>query len=146
MNQNKFESKSDKALYGIYLLSKEGKSPITVEDLAVKLWKLYSTEFCMKGYPDFPNVDIQKYLTKLFTNNLIKGGVIDYKITSKGSKMVEDIIKTSHDKEKRPSESDVTIRKDLVAYCEANKNKDENLKNILGLWKILNKNFGDIIK
>ena len=205
MNQNKFESKSDKALYGIYLLSKEGKSPITVEDLAVKLWKLYSTEFCMKGYPDFPNVDIQKYLTKLFTNNLIKGGVIDYKITSKGSKMVEDIIKTSHDKEKRPSESDVSIsrelkseimrilsskvykyyvteknpqfievdffvflgtsprslhdkrnshflskinliRKDLVAYCEANKNKDENLKNILNLWKILNKKFGEIIK
>ena len=69
-NETKFQSKSEKALYGIYLLNKEGKKPITVEHLAVKLWSLYSKEFCMKGYPQFPNVDIQKYLTKLFTSNL----------------------------------------------------------------------------
>ena len=205
MNEDKFESKSDKALYGIYLLSKEGKRPITVEDLAVKLWSLYSTEFCMKGYPEFPNVDIQKYLTKLFTNNLIKGGVIDYKITSKGIKRVEDIIKTSQGKEKKLSESDFSIsielrseitrilnskvykyyiteknpqfieidffeflgtsprslhdkrnshfiskinliKKDLIDYCETNKNKDKALKTILSLWKILNDKFGDILK
>ena len=205
MIKDKFQSKSEKALYGIYLLSKERKSQITVEDLAVRLWKLYSREFCMKGYPEFPNVDIQKYLTKLFTNNLIKGGVINYKITSKGTKMVEDILETANEKKKKLSESDVSIsrelkneinriltskvynyyvseknpnfieidffeflgtsprslhdkrnshflskinliRKDLVEYCEVNKNKDENLKNILNLWKILNKKFGEILK
>ena len=204
MSQDKFQSKSEKALYGIYLLSKEGKSPITVEDLAVKLWKLYSTEFCMKGYPEYPNVDIQKYLTKLFTNNLIKGGVINYRITSKGIKLVEDILETASEKKKNISESDVSmsrelrneinrilnskvyryyiseknpdfieidffeflgtsprslhdkrnshflskinlIRKDLVEYCEANKYKDQNIKNILNLWNILNKKFGGVL-
>lgn len=74
MKQNKFQSKGEKALYGIYLLVKEKKNTITVEDLAVKLWELYPLEFCMKGYPEFPNVDIQKYLTSLKIYNLISGG------------------------------------------------------------------------
>jgi hypothetical protein len=88
MKQDKFQSKGERALYGIYLLFKEGKNPITVEDLAVKLWKLYPLEFCMKGYPEFPNVDIQKYLTKLKIYNLISGGVTNYKLTTKGIRIV----------------------------------------------------------
>ncbi len=205
MKQDKFQSKGEKALYGIYLLIKEGKSPITVEDLAVKLWKLYPLEFCMKGYPEFPNVDIQKYLTKLKIYNLISGGVTNYKMTSKGVKRVEETLKTSQEKTKKLSETDATIsrelkseifrilnskvykyyiteknpefieidffeflgtsprsfhdkrnsqflskinliRNDLVKYCELNKDKDNNLKNILNLWKILNDKFGEILK
>lgn len=202
---NKFQSKGEKALYGVYLLIKEGKDPVTVEDLAVKLWKLYNTEFCMKGYPEFPNVDIQKYLTKLFTDNLIKGGVAGYKITDKGAKLVETLLQTAEGKEHSLSESDASvsrelrnevtrllsskvykyflndknpdfleldffeflgtsprslhdkrnshylskinlIKKDLVDYCIKNKNKDENLKNILALWDVLYPKFGKVLE
>lgn len=205
MKQNKFQSKGERALYGIYLLSKGEKNPITVEDLAVRLWKLYPLEFCMKGYPEFPNVDIQKYLTKLKVHNLISGGVTNYKITTKGIKRVEETLKTSQEKRKKLSETDVSIsrelrgdilrilnskvykyylteknpefieidffeflgtsprsfhdkrnsqfvskinliRNDLVKYCELNKDKDKNLKNILELWRILNNKFGEILK
>jgi len=114
-DKSKFQSKSEKALYGIYLLTEEGKNPITVEDLAVKLWALYDKEFCMKGYPQFPNVDIQKYLTKLFTSNMIKGGVVNYKITSKGIQTVKSIIDFNKNEEKNLSESDASISRELRA-------------------------------
>lgn len=205
MKQDKFQSKGEKALYGIYLLSEEKKNPITVEDLAVKLWKLYPIEFCMKGYPEFPNVDIQKHLTNLFRGNLIKGGVVNYQITSKGIKKIEELLKVSREKRTKLSGTDVSmsrelkgeilrilnskiykyylteknpefieidffeflgtsprsfhdkrnsqftskinlIRNDLIKYCEINKGKDDDLKNILRLWNILKDKFWDILE
>lgn len=113
MNEKKFKSKSEQALYGIYLLDEEGKRPITVEDLAVKLWTVYKKEFCMNGYPQYPNVDIQKHLTKLFTSNLIKGGVVNYILTDKGKKAVEYILKQVIAEEKSLSSKDVSINREL---------------------------------
>ena len=66
-------SKSEKILVAIYELHKIKTEKITVEDVAVKLWQLWSSEFCMRGYPQYPNVDIQKYITKLLDNNLVSG-------------------------------------------------------------------------
>lgn len=112
-DKNKFHSKSEKSLYGIYLLTLERKSPITVEDLSVKLWEIYNTEFCMKGYPQFPNVDIQKHLTILFRKNLVRGGVVDYKITDKGLTLVENVIKSNLNKEEDFSKTDVSMSREL---------------------------------
>lgn len=86
-------SKSDKALLAISELEKKRKigGKITVEDVAVALWKIYPSEFCMRGYPEFPNVDIQKHITKLLENNLVNGGVYDYRITPKGEESVRKL-------------------------------------------------------
>lgn len=87
-------SKSDKALIVIYELEKhrKGNDKITVEDVAVRLWKKYPTEFSMKGYPQYPNVDIQKYITKLLANHLINGGVFNYTITAKGTEHAKSLL------------------------------------------------------
>ncbi len=205
MNPKNFHSKGEKALYGTYVLSKENKDPITVEDLAVKLWTLYPIEFCMKGYPEFPNVDIQKYLTKLFADNLIKGGVANYKITNKGALLIEKSNETIKNKKETSLKKDASISRelkeeidrirkskvykyylqeknpdfleidifeflgtsprslhdksnshflsklnliktDLVDYCKINKERDQNLMNILTLWNILNQKYGEKLK
>ncbi len=90
MKQNKL-SKGDKALIAIFELSKN-KNTITVEDIAVKLWEMYPSEFSMRGYSKFPNVDIQKHITKLLKNNLVRGGVYNYKLTDKGKTEAQNLI------------------------------------------------------
>lgn len=62
-------NKSDKILMAIEELAKE-KTKVTIDDVAVRVWKKYPHEFCMRGYPQYPNVDINKYVTKLLTNNV----------------------------------------------------------------------------
>jgi len=96
-------SKSEKILIAINKLKKTKKNKITVEDVAVKLWKMWPSEFCMRGYPQYPNVDIQKYITKLLDNHLIVGGVFNYKITEKGKKYVEDLIKVKKEQKQTAS-------------------------------------------
>lgn len=93
MKQEKL-SKSDKALIVVYELEKKRKSnvKITVEDVAVALWKKYPSEFCMKGYPQYPNVDIPKYITKLLNNGFINGGSFDYRLTIKGEEYVRNLM------------------------------------------------------
>lgn len=95
MNSEKYSllSKSEKILIVIGELNKIKRNKITVEDVAVRLWETWPSEFCMRGYPQYPNVDIQKYITKLLDNNLINGGVFNYKITEKGKATFEDLIK-----------------------------------------------------
>ena len=110
-------SKSDKALIAIYELEKQRKGTykITVEDVAVELWKKYPTEFSMKGYPQYPNVDIQKYITKLLANHLIDGGVFNYIITAKGAEYAKSLLM-----EKVTSKAQITneIRRDIKIEIE----------------------------
>lgn len=105
-------SKSDKILLIISELSSQNKigNQITVEDVAVKLWLRYPEEFCMKGYPQYPNVDIQKYITKLLDNNFVTGGVTNYKITSKGLEQSKDILLTKESSKKSLKESSILPR------------------------------------
>lgn len=84
-------NKSEKILIAIYDLDKITKKKITVEDVAVKLWKIWPTEFCMRGYPKHPNNDIQKHITKPLDNNWVTGGVYGYKITEKGKNYAEQL-------------------------------------------------------
>jgi len=84
-------NKSEKILIAIYDLNKIAKNKITVEDVAVKLWKIWPTEFCMRGYPKYPNNDIQKHITKPLDNNWVTGGVYGYKITEKGKNYVDQL-------------------------------------------------------
>ena len=84
-------SKSERILFAIYEIDKENKDKITVEDVAVKLWETWPSEFCMRGYPKFPNNDIQKHITKPRDNSWITGGVYGYKLTEKGRDYVEKL-------------------------------------------------------
>ncbi len=94
-------NKSEKMLVAIYELDKLKKEKITVEDVAVKLWLLWPSEFCMRGYPEYPNVDIQKYITKLLDNGLVIGGVCNYKLTDKGKEVVEKLKNTPKQKDQK---------------------------------------------
>ncbi len=96
--------KSDKILIGMFELSKLNKNKITVEDVSVKIWQMWPSEFCMRGYPQYPNVDIQKYITKLLDNNFITGGVYNYKITEKGKDYVKSLIEEKHQKSRKKGE------------------------------------------
>lgn len=115
-------NKSQKILIIIKKLNQIKKNQlqkVTVEDVAVNLWKKYPKEFCMKGYPEYPNVDIQKYITKLFDNSYIKGGVFDYKITSKGideGEKLEKLEKGEISEEKLEKDNEVQryIKKELL--------------------------------
>jgi hypothetical protein len=88
-------SKSDKALIAIYELdrAKKPEQRVTVEEVAIKLWKLFPSEFSMRGHREYPNSDIQKYITKLITNNYIKGGIYNYIITEKGEERARILLK-----------------------------------------------------
>jgi len=97
-------NKSEKILLAIYELNKSGKDKITVEDVAIKIWQMWPSEFCMRGYPQYPNVDIQKYITKLLNNNLINGGVYDYKITDKGRDYYDKIKNQKNQKNQKKGE------------------------------------------
>ena len=110
-------SKSDKALIAIYHLEskKETGRKITVEDVAVELWRTYPTEFCMKGYPEYPNVDIQKYITKLLANNLIVGGVYNYSMTHKGMEIANQL-STMETTKTKPALAEV--RRDIKSEIE----------------------------
>lgn len=94
-------SKSEKMLVAIYELYKKKGGNITVEDVAVQLWKTWPTEFCMRGYPQYPNVDIQKYITKILDYNLVTGGVYNYKITEKGKEFAESLTNVERKKESK---------------------------------------------
>lgn len=104
MKSDKLEelNKSEKILIAIGELSKENQKKITVEDVAVKIWKLWPSEFCMRGYPEYPNVDIQKHITKLLDNNLVSGGVFNYIITSKGKEYFKKITDLKKIKKSEP--------------------------------------------
>ncbi|MDE2217316.1 MAG: hypothetical protein KGJ87_09190 [Planctomycetota bacterium] len=115
MVQDKYApSKRDKILLVISQLEQKRKPgrKITVENLAVALWKKYPSEFSMRGYPQYPNVDIQKNMTKLFTNKLIAGGVHDYSITQKGMDYIKNL-KSNGKTLKLPDSS--IIRRDIEA-------------------------------
>lgn len=88
-------SKSDKALIAIYELdrAKKPEQRVTVEEVAIKLWKLFPSEFSMRGHREHPNSDIQKYITKLITNNYITGGIYNYIITEKGEERAKILLK-----------------------------------------------------
>lgn len=85
-------TKSYKILKAIYELEKDKKSigKITKETMVIKAWKMFPSEFSIKGYPQYPNADISKYITALFRKNLLRGGFYNYKITEKGKKFIEE--------------------------------------------------------
>jgi len=103
-------SKSEKILIAINELEKTRKKggKITKEMMVVKAWKMFPSEFSMQGYPQYPNADISKYVTKLFKENLLKGGFYDYRITEKGKKYVEKITSKRNEKIK-PIKTSISI-------------------------------------
>jgi hypothetical protein len=62
---------------------------------------MWPFEFCMRGYPNYPNNDIQKHITKPLDNNWITGGVYGYKITEKGKNYAKQLSTIKPIKKKR---------------------------------------------
>jgi len=106
MNQQTFElNAGDKILLAIYELDRKNNKgkKITKEEMAIKVWKMFPTDFCIKGYPQYPNADISKYVTKLFKNNLLKGSFYNYIITPKGKEYAKALFLN-----KKPSKNEMT--------------------------------------
>lgn len=126
-------NKSEKVLLAIYDLTQEKKEKITVEDVSVKLWKLWPSEFCMRGYPKFPNNDIQKHITKPLDNNWIMGGVYGYKLTEKGRDFAEELrgIKIGKSERKEINEQPRFIKTEFTRIINSKVfdyySKDENM-------------------
>ena len=90
-------SMSDKILLAINKLEEKRKTgkKITKEEMVVQVWKMFPHDFCIKGYPQYPNADISKYVTKLFKENLLKGSFYNYLITEKGKEYVKNNLVTN---------------------------------------------------
>ena len=197
------DTKSLKILRAIYELdkNKKEKDKITKEMMIIKAWKMFPSEFSMKGYPEYPNADISKYITALFRANLLRGGFHSYRITEKGKKFIEEEklkkqTKKSSDKTKIPRyiefeinrilnskvfeyfssgkreflETDLfeflgtsarsfkdsnqsnflsrynLVVKEVVPFCQKNKNLDEKLDKIVKLWDSLQNKFSNLLK
>jgi hypothetical protein len=197
------DTKSLKILRSIYELDKNKKErdKITKEMMVVKSWKMFPSDFSMKGYPQYPNADISKYITALFRTNFLKGGFHNYKITEKGKKFIEEEKikkqpKKSIDKTKIPRyiefeinrilaskvfeyfsggkedflETDLfeflgtsarsfkdnnqsnflsrynLVAKEVIPFCQKNKNLDSRLEGIVNLWKSLQNKFSSLLK
>ncbi len=48
-------TKIDKMVIAAVRLAEEGKDPFSAEDLVVKAFELYPADFCLPGYPSYPN-------------------------------------------------------------------------------------------
>jgi len=192
---------SEKILLAICELDKKrkGGEKITKEDMVIKVWKMFPEDFCIKGYPQYPNADISKYVTKLFKENLLKGSFYNYIITPKGKEYAERISTGRRPSNKeiisssRQVESEITriknskvfqvflkgeqdfiesdlfdflgtssrslgdsnkthfiskynlIMREVIPFCEKSKERNSEAKEILTLWNILLKKFGEII-
>jgi|SRR3989344_7595260 len=197
------DTKSLKILRAIYELgkNKKEKDKITKEMMVVKAWKMFPSDFSMKGYPQYPNADISKYITSLFRANLLKGGFHNYRITEKGIKFIEEEKlkkqpKKSSDKNKIPRHIEFEINriltskvfeyfssekkdfletdlfeflgtsarsfkdsnqsnflsrynlvvKEVIPFCQKNKDLDNRLNKIIELWNSLQNKFSNLLK
>ena len=192
---------SDKILIAIYELEKTRKEgeKITKEEMVVKVWKMFPNEFCLKGYPQYPNADISKYITKLFKENLLRGSFYNYTITEKGREYAKRLLSKGSVKgsesisiprqieseiarirrskvfqlylkgESEFIESDLfdfigtssrsfgdsnktafisrfnVISKEVIPFCEKNKNGQLEAEKIILLWNILMTRFRDLL-
>lgn len=192
---------SDKILLAIYELEKKRKTggKITKEEMVVKVWKMFPNDFSIRGYPQYPNADISKYVTKLFKENLLKGSFYNYTITEKGKEYAKALLAQGPIKSKeaisipRQIESEISriknsktfrlysqgesnfiesdlfdflgtssrsfgdsnktafiskfnlISKEVIPFCEKNKNKELEAEKVISLWNILLYKFKDLL-
>ena len=128
-------SKSDKILLAMvsYQENNGSSKKMSVEDVAVKAWKLFEDDFSLRGYPNYPNADIQKYITKLFDESWVKGGVQNYLVTSKGleraGRLDSKYKKSSSSRNvRREVEQEVSRIQKLKLLKEYEKNASINLR------------------
>ena len=192
---------SDKILLAIYELEKKRKTgaKITKEEMVIKVWKMFPNDFCIRGYPEYPNADISKYVTKLFKENLLKGSFYNYAITEKGKQYAKTLLSKGPIKSKelisvpRYVEAEISriksskifqlytrgefnfieselfdflgtssrsfgdsnktafiskfnlISKEVIPFCEKNKDKKSEAVKIVSLWNILLSKFKDLL-
>lgn len=83
-------SKAEKLLVAAGLLTSEGKTEFSAEDLVVRAHREFPHDFSMKGYPDYPdsNVVLTQIMGKkaplIVRGWLEKTGTKQYRLTSKG--------------------------------------------------------------
>jgi hypothetical protein len=198
---NSESNMSNKILLAISELEKTRKlgEKITKEEMVVKVWKMFPNEFCLRGYPQYPNADISKYVTKLFKENLLRGSFYNYIITEKGKEYVRSILSKGSVKSSksisipRQIESEISrirnsktfqlylkgesefiesdlfdflgtssrsfgdsnrtafisrynlISKEVIPFCEKNKNKQIDAEKIILLWNLLITKFKDLL-
>jgi hypothetical protein len=123
----------------------EGNRPgrkVTLEDVAVTAWNKYKNDFCMRGYPEYPNMrDLERLLSALRSEKYVKGNVHNYGITSDGLKLVNELLSEGTNSP-IPIEDSGGIRRDIQQeinrilklkvfnyYVHTDKNKIELLES-----------------
>lgn len=85
-------SKQRKILEVVYHLEENKKlgEKITSEKVVVAAWKLFPSEFSLRGYPEYPGEDgTRRILSNLKRQSFIKGGASYYSITDKGKNFIK---------------------------------------------------------
>lgn len=143
---------SDKILLAIYELEKKRKpgQKITKEQMVVKVWKMFPNDFCIKGYPQYPNADISKYVTQLFKENLLNGSFYNYSISEKGKKYAEIIQSYGQIKSKeiisvpRQIESEISrIKSSKIFQLYSHGNRDFIESDLFDFLGTSSRSFGD---
>lgn len=109
-------SKAEKLLSAAASLATDGQDEFTVEDLIVRVHRLFPSDFALKGYPQYP--DSNAVLTKVFGISapvIVRGwvektGTKKYRVTPKG---VHDLAELTErpDDQRISSETAVSIER-----------------------------------
>lgn len=79
-------SRSEKILFTLYELSEKSRKSIRYEDIVVALFKKYSKDFHLKGYPEYPDSGdhIHKPLYDFRKRGLVEAGSKMFALTIRG--------------------------------------------------------------
>lgn len=105
-------TRSQKILISLFHLSKGTSAQIRFEDIAVAAYKNFTSDFQLKGYPQYPDTGdiIHKPLySELKKNGYVLSGNKYFSLTPKGMVFVKELL-SSLDKNTRPS-SKSTVNK-----------------------------------
>lgn len=88
-------SRTQKILLALFKLSKGSKKPIRFEDIVVRVFKDFSADFQLRGYPEYPDSGdiVHKPLyTDLKKNGYLTSGDKYFALTDKGIKFAKDLL------------------------------------------------------
>lgn len=87
-------SQVDKILKTLYKLNESDHTghKFPIEDITINAWKTYPSEFCIRGYKEYPDIErIRRIVSTVVSKGYAIGNVSGYKITQKGIDYVKNL-------------------------------------------------------
>ena len=114
----------EKLLIAIYEMSLKQTNPLKYEDVYVRAFKKYSTDFQLRGYPDYPDTELMsKKIYDLRKNGLIQVRKKFITITEKGKTYTEQLIQSGTNE---PNQDILlkTLSRDIINQIDRIKNTE----------------------